>query len=78
MLEQGIPYRCPACDETLTIENIIRIDNYPFGGYRNMMKPCNTKASIFECPKCFELSCCHASYDSIETYKRFRELREEK
>ena len=76
--EQSIPYQCPECYTLMTIRNIIREDDYPIGGYRNSMKPYTMRALIFECPECFELSCCHADKGMLETYKIWREECEEK
>jgi hypothetical protein len=78
MIEQDIPGQCPECRTELTIDNIIEVGEYPIGGYRNSMKPNQTKAFIFECPKCFEKSCHHINDDMSETFYRYQSTKEAK
>lgn len=70
MLEQYYPGRCLECDTEMELENITRIGEYPIGGFRNSMKPNQTKAAIYECPKCFVFSCCHATESVIDLINR--------
>jgi hypothetical protein len=72
MIEQDMPGRCPECDTDMDWNHIIKVGDYPIGGFRNTMKPNQTKAFIFECPKCFVHSCHHVNDDMIETYNRFK------
>lgn len=56
--EQDIPLICPECGYKFAWDEILGRGKYPVGGFRQMMKP-NREGYGFECPKCFEKSCCH-------------------
>lgn len=72
--EQDIPSVCPICDTYMDMRDISEVGDYPQGGYRSMMKPNQTKAFIYECPKCYARSCHHVNEDMVNTFRRFKEL----
>ena len=63
---QQIP-SCCQCGNWMAMANVIRIDDYP-DGFRKELNP-NSRALVFECPLCFELSCCHADEILLESYE---------
>lgn len=75
MIEQDIPSVCPECNIDLNMDNILEIGDYPLGGYRNSMKPNQTKAIIYECPKCFAKSCCHVGFFDINLFNSYKKLK---
>lgn len=72
--EQDFPYKCPECNESLTLKNCIGVGEYPKGGFRASMKPKHVEALGFECPKCFTKSCFHADKYSIDAYNDYKIL----
>jgi len=70
MIEQNLPGQCPECGTEMDLDDLKSIGEYPIGGFRNIMKPNQTHAAIYECPKCYAKSCCHADESLKDFVKR--------